>query len=69
MMIITSIAGRETAKGNQVTRLGKDIISAFNNLRNDQLLKILEVNDIKDSVFYRNFYNGETSRFRGESFE
>jgi len=56
MVIAVSTACKEIAKGNQVSLLGKDIVSAFNNVRATKLLKILtEHNLIKEAAFCKEY--------------
>lgn len=56
MMIMTSITPKETERGNIVTKLGKDMVSAFNNLRKSRLLALFCDNNLeKEMEFCRDF--------------
>jgi len=50
MMLTLSTAEREIARGNRVTLLGKDIVSAFNNIRSETLLEILVANNVREET-------------------
>jgi len=50
MMIITSTVQKEIAKGNQATLLGKDVVSAFNNVRTTKLLAILRRQNLEQEA-------------------
>jgi len=54
LMILTTTAQKEIAAGSQATLLGKDIISAFNNVRKDKLMAMLEEKGLHQEARYCN---------------
>jgi len=56
MMVITSVAGSEIQNGNNVILLGKDIVSAFNNVRAARVLEIIRKNNlVREAALCKDF--------------
>jgi len=70
VMIIASMAQEETRKGKLGTLLGKDVVSAFNNLRLSRLLEIPADSKLdKEADFWRDFLQPRRFQFAWDSEE
>jgi len=61
MMILVSRAKKELGEAHKVTLLGKDIVSAFNNVRREPLLARMEQEDlINEHKYCQQFLRSRT---------